>query len=91
MSEQKLNLEIFSSPYCEVCVKAMEMARSVIAEIGSDNIELRKVDIVEEKDYAVELGLIWAPAVAINGKIHFRLIPSKAELKQSLLEMLGAS
>jgi len=65
----------------------MAMAKAVIAELDHLAIELRKVDIIEEKAYAIELGLRWAPAVAINGKIIFNVIPSKTELKDTLINL----
>jgi len=89
MTKPLLEIEIFSAPRCSQCAKAHARAQNVIADLKQHQIGLRVVDIVEELDYAVRLGLRSAPAIAINGELVFPAIPSEADLKQAILTYLG--
>ncbi len=40
----------------------------------------REIDPVEELDYAVELGVLTLPAVAIDGKLVFSSLPTAEQL-----------
>jgi glutaredoxin len=83
-----LEIEIFSAPRCGQCAKARKRAQKVVADLQQYQIGLRVVDIVEELDYAVRMGLRSAPAIAINGELVFPAIPSETELKQAILKCL---
>jgi len=85
MPKPLLEIEIFSAPHCGQCAKAQARAQRVVADLKQYQIGLRVVDIVEELDYAVRLGLRAAPAIAINGELVFPSTPSEAELKQAVL------
>lgn len=52
-----IKVELFSVPGCSKCAGAKEALKSVVADVGPDKIAWRDVDILEEMDYATELGL----------------------------------
>lgn len=84
-----VKVEVFSSPGCAKCAQAKTVLKAVATELGPDKVNWREVNILEEIDYAVELGVMATPAIAINGKLIFVALPSAAKLRGELLNRLG--
>jgi len=80
----KIMVELFSASHCSRCVKAKEQVQALVAEINKENdtaeLIYREVDIVENIDYCVQLGVIGTPSIAINSVLTFNQIPSLAAL-----------
>lgn len=79
-----IKVEVFSSPGCGKCGHAREVLRKLAAEIGG--VEWREVNVLEEMDYAVALGVMSTPAIAIDGELVFSGLPSAAKLRGALAE-----
>jgi thioredoxin 1 len=79
-----IKVEVFSSPGCGKCTQAKNVLKAIAEEIGQDKITWRDVNILEEMDYAVELGVMSSPAIAIDGKLIFTSLPSAAKLRAAL-------
>lgn len=79
-----VKVEVFSSPGCGKCTHAKNILQSIVEEIGHDKIVWREVNILEEMDYAVDLGVMSSPAIAIDGKLIFSSLPSPAKLRAEL-------
>jgi len=84
-----IKVEVFSSPGCGKCTQAKMVLKAIADEIGQDKITWRDVNILEEMDYAVELGVMSSPAIAINGKLIFSSLPSAAKLRAALDKQLA--
>ena len=82
-----INVEVFSSPGCGKCGQAKEVLRKIAQEMGGE-IAWREVNILEELDYAVRLGVMSTPAIAMNGKLVFTALPSAAKLRLALEQAL---
>jgi len=83
-----LKIEIFSSPGCGKCGHAKESLRKIAEEFGDDKLQWREVNILEELDYAVELGVLSTPAIAIDGELCFASLPSAKTLRQQITALL---
>ncbi len=83
-----VKVEVFSSPGCGKCTQAKSVLKVIAAELGQDRVSWREVNILEEMDYAVELGVMSTPAIAINGELTFVTLPSAAKLRSELLNHL---
>jgi len=83
-----MNIEIFSSPGCGKCGHAKEALRKLADDLnnklGGDKIHWREVDILEEIDHAVELGVMSTPSIAIDGELIFTSLPSAQKLRTEL-------
>jgi thioredoxin len=79
-------IEIFIAPGCGKCGKARHVLEDIVNEMGADKFEWREVNVLEEMDYAIELGVVTTPAIAIQGKLVFSALPSAKKLKLALLE-----
>lgn len=79
-----LNVEIFSSPGCSKCGHAKDVLRKLADEIGGNKIQWREVNILDDLDYAVSLGVMTTPSIAINGELIFSSLPSAKKLRTEL-------
>ncbi len=84
-----MKIEIFSAPNCSRCGKARILVEELIAELSS-GLTYRMVNVVEDLDYAVALGVLATPAIAVDGKLIFTGLPSKNELRESLLRCIDS-
>jgi len=89
MGHALLRVEVFSSPGCVKCARAKAILRAVAEEIGGARISWREVDILEETDYAVDLGVVGAPSIAIDGELVFPSLPRPAKLRAELIRRLA--
>ena len=83
-----VKVEVFSSPGCAKCRHARAMLKAIADELGRGRIAWREVDILVETDYAVDLGVMSAPAIAIDGKLVFSSLPSPSRLRAELARRL---
>lgn len=79
-----IQVEVFTSPGCGKCGRAKAVLRELVQELGADRIRWREVDVLQELDHAVELGVLAAPAIAIDGELVFTSLPTARRLRQVL-------
>ena len=84
-----IKVEVFSSPGCSKCSHAKALLQKLAEELGDDAIHWREVNILDELDYAVELGVLSTPAVAIDGELTFPSLPSPTRLRAELEQRLA--
>ena len=85
-----VKVEIFSSPSCDRCRNVLAVLKTVARELGPKHIEWREVNVLDELDYAVELGVLSMPAIAIDGELVFGSHPSAGEFREALESRLKA-
>lgn len=83
-----VKVEVFSSPGCGKCAQAKTVLKAVVEALGTDKVAWRDVNILEEIDYAVELGVMSSPAIAIDGELVFSSLPSADKLRAELSRRL---
>ena len=83
-----INVDVFSSPGCGKCGHAKEVLRKLVEELGEEKVSWRDVNILEDIDYAVELGVLSTPSIAINGELVFKSLPSAKRLRDVLINQL---
>ncbi len=79
-----VKVEVFSSPGCGKCTQAKTVLQAVAADLGADKVTWREVNILEEIDYAVDLGILSSPAIAIDGVLVFTALPSAKKLRAEI-------
>ena len=77
-------IEVFIAPSCGKCGKAKGELESIVNQFGNERFEWREVNILQEMDYAIELGVLSAPSISINGELVFTALPSEKKLLQAL-------
>lgn len=83
-----LKVEVFTSPGCGKCGRAKEILKQIAEELGTARVAWREVNVLDELDYAVRLGVLATPAIAVNGELVFTALPSAKKLRQALEERL---
>ncbi len=83
-----IKVEVFSSPGCGKCGHAKEVLRKLADELGGRQINWREVNILEELDYAVALGVLSTPSIVINDELVFSSLPSAKKLRNELVARL---
>lgn len=62
--------------------------KSVAEGFGQDKVAWRDVNILEELDYAVELGVFAPPSIAIDGELVFPKLPTADKFRKELMRRL---
>ncbi len=88
-SSAVLRIELLTATTCSRCHAARAAIISVIENIGRPQLQFREIDVLDELDYAVGLGVLSTPAVAIDGELVFRSAPSAAAFRQALLKRMA--
>lgn len=78
-----MKLELFYAPGCEKCAANREKLKQAAREVDA-NLEWNELDVLENMDYAVELGVLALPALAINGALVFPSLPSPKQLVEAM-------
>lgn len=84
-------VEVLTASDCGRCQKTKTLAKEVIAELNDSRVCYREINVVQDIDYAVQLGVMSTPAIALNGELVFASPPSRAKLCQAILQQLGRS
>lgn len=84
----KILIEAFSAPGCAKCAQTRQTLKSVAEELDKERFVWRDVNILEEIDYAVELGVMSPPSLAIDGELVFPALPTPERLRMELEKRL---
>lgn len=84
-----ITVEVFSSPGCGKCTQAKQLLKAIVDEFDAGTVTWREVNILEALDYAVSLGVISSPAIAINNELIFSGLPSAGQLRAALRKSLA--
>jgi glutaredoxin len=85
-----MKIEIFYTPGCSECVAAQAHLRKVAQESVND-LEWRELNVLDDLDYAVELGVLTLPSIAVDGELVFTSLPTSTQLRKALMKRTGAN
>lgn len=80
-----MKVEIFYTPGCSECVAAHAKLRTAAQEAVRD-VEWRELNVLDELDHAVELGVITLPSIVVDGELVFTSMPTVEQLRTALTE-----
>lgn len=83
-------VEVFSAPGCAKCAASRAALKSVAASLGKGAVAWRDLNVLEEMDHAVELGIMTPPSIVIDGELVFPELPTPEKLRRELLKRLRA-
>lgn len=78
-----MKVELFYTEGCKRCAASRESLQAAVRSAVPD-VVWREVNAIEELDYAVELGVLTLPAVAIDGQLVFLSLPSAEQLTKAV-------
>lgn len=80
-----VKIEVIAAPGCRKCASAQGELRAVaVSVLGEDCLVWREVSVLEELDYAVSLGVLSMPAIAVNGELKFSSLPTPEQFRTLL-------
>ena len=82
-------IEVFVLPGCPRCSTGLETLKEIAESFGPDAFAWEVRDLLQNIDYAVKLGILATPAMAVDGKIAFTCLPSPADLRKELTRHMG--
>lgn len=82
MGKRVLTVEFFFAGGCSRCAEAREALRQAAQRTAQ--VEWREVDIGQNPDRAVDVGVVSTPAVAIDGDLIFKTAPTAAALLNAI-------
>jgi hypothetical protein len=80
-----VKIELFYTPGCEKCDVAREGLKATAKEV-SPGINWRELNALDELDYAVKVGVVTLPAIAIDGELVFSSLPTHQQLRRELIK-----
>lgn len=83
-----MKVELFYTPGCEKCSDGKEELRTMATKLIPDLL-WRELNVLDELEYAVELGVITLPAIAIDGEVVFPSLPTCRQLRLELIKRSG--
>lgn len=85
-----MKIDVFFTTGCSVCAAAHAELRAAAQEWVKD-LEWRELNVLDELDYAVELGVLTLPSIAVDGELVFTSMPTAAQLREALRKRMRAS
>lgn len=82
MGKKALSVEFFFAAGCSKCAAARDALRE--AALAAAPVQWTEIDIARNPDRAVDAGVVSTPAVAIDGELVFKTMPSARDLQAAL-------
>jgi protein-disulfide isomerase len=82
MDKKVISIEFFFAGGCEKCAAARDALRDAVQ--ATRVARWTEIDIGREPNRAVDVGVLSTPAVAIDGELLFKSMPSRAQLKKAI-------
>jgi thioredoxin 1 len=79
-----MKVELFYTPSCEKCADSRDALRATAIELMPDLV-WRELNVLDEIDYAVEVGVLTLPSIAIDGEVVFSSLPTCRQLRRELV------
>ena len=87
MAEKAVSVEFFFAGGCSRCAQARDALRGA-AEFSS-RVQWKEIDIAKNPDRAVDVGVVSTPAVAIDGELIFKSMPTASDLRKAIRARIG--
>ena len=85
----KILIEVFAAPGCSTCAQKRQALRAVTEELGAARFDWRDLDLLENIERAVELGVMSPPSLAIDAELVFPALPAPERLRAELARRLA--
>jgi len=84
----KIDIDIYCAPNCNRCGRAVSLVKRVLEDMQDNNIQYQKINVVDEIEAAVAIGVRATPAIVINGKLEFAATPNEQALVEKIVQEL---
>lgn len=77
-------VDVFVLQGCVRCLAGLDELKEIASSYGDDAVRWNELDLLANIDQAVLLGIMSAPAIAINGQLTFSALPTPKQLRAAL-------
>ncbi|HBP0276306.1 thioredoxin family protein [Pseudomonas aeruginosa] len=77
-----MRIELFYTPGCTKCAGATAVLKAAVQALSG--VEWCEVDVLDDLDRAVDLGVLTLPALAVDGELVFTALPTAEQLVAEL-------
>ncbi len=77
-----MKIELFYTPGCAKCAVATTALKAAAEAVPG--VEWREVNVLDDLDHAVNLGVLTLPALAVDGELVFTALPTAEQLVAEL-------
>lgn len=86
-----IKIELITAPGCDKCLHAQQQLYDIaVCIFGKDHLDWREINVLKEFEYAVTLGVLSMPALAINGELAFSSLPTPEQFRVRLESLFHA-
>src|SRR5258707_15612849 len=85
-----MRVELFYSDGCEKCAEGKAALKATADEL-IPSLEWRELNVLDDLDYAVEVGVLTLPSVAVDGELVFTSMPTVGQLREAFRKRTGAN
>ncbi|WGR91987.1 thioredoxin family protein [Bradyrhizobium sp. ISRA443] len=83
-----MKIELFYAPGCTKCADDKDALRATAIELVP-GLVWRELNILDQLDYAVEVGVITLPSIVIDGDVVFASLPTCGQLRRELVRRIN--
>ena len=87
MHQEAVSVEFFFSGGCDKCAAARDALRDAAKSTGQAH--WTEIDIAKNPNRAVDVGVVSTPAVALDGELVFKTMPTGSELRKAITARAG--
>jgi thioredoxin 1 len=80
-----MKIEVLHATGCAKCLRELDSLRALARRVDPA-VEWQELDVLAALDYAVELGVLKLPAMAIDGTLAFASLPTPDALSAAIRE-----
>lgn len=80
-----MKIELLCTPGCSACVAQHDELRAA-AQAAVKNLEWHDINVVDNLDHAVDLGVLTLPSIVIDGELAFTSMPTVTQLRKALVD-----
>jgi thioredoxin 1 len=77
-----ISVEFFFAGGCSKCAEARDALRRAAQSMPA--VQWKEIDIAKDPNRAVDAGVVSTPAVAIDGMLIFKTVPSASDLRDAI-------
>jgi predicted thioredoxin/glutaredoxin len=79
---RRISVELLFAGGCSKCAEVREALRA--AAESTPGVHWKEIDLAKNPNRAVDLGTLSTPAIAIDGELVFKVLPTAAALRDAL-------
>ena len=83
-----MKVELFYTPGCEKCADGKDKLKALATDLVP-GLVWSELNVLNKFDYAVEVGVLTLPSIAIDGEVLFSSLPTVRQLRRELIKRIG--